>query len=84
MTLDDIRRFFTPRYVLHLEREVELWRGQNMSLLLQLQEALKPKAPVAHVAKQFPKFTPAKTSWEAYLADEIAKQEKEEDGTHSS
>lgn len=82
--LEQLRKFFTPRYVLHLEREVELWRGQNMSLLLQLQEALKPKSPVAHIAKQFPKFTPAKTSWGAYLADEIAKQEKEEDGTHSS
>jgi hypothetical protein len=77
VTLDDLRKFFTPRYVLHLEREVELWRGQNMSLLLQLQEALKP-TPVAHIKREFPKFTPKQTSWEAYLAEEIAKQEKEE------
>lgn len=82
MTLDDIRKFFTPRYVLHLEREIELWRGQNMSLVLQLQEALKP-APVAHIKREFPKIPPRQTSWEAYLADEISKQDKEDDGTHS-
>ena len=84
MTLDDIRKFFTPRYVLHLEREVELWRGQNTALLLQLQEALKPRVTAPAVKREFPKFAPAKTSWEAYLAEQIALQEKEEDGTHSS
>lgn len=79
MTLEDIRRFFTPRYVLHLEREVELWRGQNMSLLLQLQEALKPRVVPALPPRQFPVIPlPTKTSWEVHLAQEIKKQDQEE------
>jgi hypothetical protein len=75
--LEAIRRFFTSRYVLHLEREVELWRGQNMSLLLQLQEALKPTVQ-PQVKREFPKVAPMRTSWESYLAEEIRKQEQEE------
>jgi len=84
MTLDDLRKFFTPREVLQLQREVEYLRGHNNMLLLELREARSPKAAPA-VKREFPKFTPVKTSWEKYLEEQIALQEVEDvDGTHSS
>lgn len=77
--------FFTPRYVLHLEREVEHLRGSNAMLLLELKNALVPPIPVLS-RRLPPKFVPPVTKWEAYLAEQIALQEKEDtaDGTHSS
>lgn len=82
MTLDNIKKFFTSAHVLHMEAEIAHLRGQNAMLLLELKNALAPQ-PTPHVKREFPKITPAKTSWETYLAAEIAKQEVE-DGTHSS
>lgn len=82
--LDAIKRFLTSAHVLHMETEIAQLRGQVAMLHLQLMEALRP-TPAPAVKREFPKFTPAQTSWEAYLAAEIAKQEVEEvDGTHSS
>ena len=79
INLENIRRFFTSRTILNLEREVEYLRGHNNQLLLELREVRSPKP-----AREFPKFTPVKTSWEKYLEEQIALQEKEEiDGTHS-
>jgi hypothetical protein len=83
MTLEAIKRFLTSAHVLHLERECEYLRGQNAMLHVQLMEALKP-TPAPQVKREFPKFVAPKTSWESYLAEQIALQEKEEDGTHSS
>lgn len=81
--LDAIRKLFTSPYVLHMEREIEYLRGHNAQLLLELKTALIPPAPVS-VKRELPKYIPpVKTSWEAYLAEEIRKQEAE-DGTHSS
>ena len=79
--LTEIRRFFTSGHVLHMEAEIAQLRGQVAMLHLQLMEALKP-TPAAPVApRQFPKFAPpVKTSWESYLAEQIALQEKEDDG----
>ena len=83
MTLDDIRRFFTSRTILNLEREVEYLRGHNNQLLMELREVRSPK-PAMQVHREFPKFTPVKTSWEKYLEEEIKRQElEEENGTHS-
>jgi hypothetical protein len=84
VTLDDLKRLFTPRAILNLEREVEYLRGHNNMLLLQLREMSAPKLTAPTVKREFPKFTPARTSWESYLAEEIAKQEREDqDGAHS-
>lgn len=69
-----VRRFFTSRYVLHLENEVEHLRGQIDRLTMQLEMASKPPARKV----EFPKFTPTRTSWESYLAEQIALQDKEE------
>lgn len=77
MTLSDIRALFTSRYVLHLESEVAHLRGNNQMLLLELKQALVP-TPVAQVKREFPKFKPAQTSWDAYLAEQIKLQEEEE------
>jgi hypothetical protein len=78
VTLDDLKRFFTPRAILNLEREVEYLRGHNNMLLLQLREMSAPKITAPAVKREFPKFTPTKTSWEAFRDAEIAKQETEE------
>lgn len=87
--LTEIRKFFTSAHVLHMEAEIAQLRGQVAMLHLQLVEALKPAPPAPVAVRQpvFPKFTPAQTSWEAYLAEQIRLQEVEEepaDGTHSS
>lgn len=77
--LTEIKRFFTSAHVLHMEAEIAQLRGQVSMLHLQLMEALKP-APAAPVVKrEFPKVKPQQTSWEAYLAEQIALQDKEED-----
>ena len=85
--LTDIKRFFTSGHVLHMEAEIAQLRGQVAMLHLQLIEALKPPVlPAVHIKREFPKFIPQQTSWEAYLAAEIAKQDAEDtaaDGTHS-
>ena len=86
INLETLKRFFTSPHVLHMERECEYLRGQNAMLLLELKEALRPR-PAPAVMRERPKFVPpVKTSWESYLAEQIAAQEKEEvtDGTHSS
>jgi hypothetical protein len=83
--LDAIRRFLTSAHVLHMEAEIAQLRGQLAMLHLQLIEALKPAAPAPAVKREFPKFQPQQTSWEAYLAEQIRLQEEEEvtDGPHS-
>lgn len=82
--LSSIRKFLTSSHVLHMEAEIAYLRGQNSMLQLQLIESLKPKQSVITTPRQHIPFKPAVTSWDAYLAAEIAKQEQEEDGTHSS
>lgn len=85
--LDAIRKFFTSAHVLHMEAEIAQLRGQVAMLHLQLMESLKPAVPAPAVKREFPKFTPVQTSWEAYLAEQIRLQEVEEepaDGTRSS
>lgn len=85
--LDAIKRFFTSAHVLHMEDEIAQLRGQNAMLHLELMGALKPTPAAPAPPRQFPKFTPTKTSWESYVAEQMALQEKEEqpvDGTHSS
>lgn len=81
-----LRAALTPFYIKHLEAEIELLRGQNARLQLKLEDSFAPKTAAPAAPRQFPKFTPAKTSWEAFLAEEIAKQEQEEsqDGTSGS
>ena len=73
---------FKSAYVEHLETEIMTLRGHNNMLLLQLST---PKVAPA-VKREFPKFTPVKTSWEKHVEEEMRKQELEEtpDGTHSS
>lgn len=75
--LEALRRFFTSSHVLHMEAEIAQLRGQNNMLHLQLMEALKPTPAAPAVKREFPKFTPARTSWESYLAEQIALQEVE-------
>lgn len=78
--LDSLRRALTSAHVLHMEAEIAQLRGQVSMLHLQLIEALKP-TPAPAVKREFPKFKPAQTSWEAYLAEQIALQDKEADVT---
>lgn len=81
MTLEDIKRFLTSPHVLHMEKEIDYLRGQNAKLQLELKEALTPRQPSVAPPRQFPTFVqPQKTSWEQYRDDEIARQEKEENG----
>jgi hypothetical protein len=84
--LETIKRFFTSAHILHMEAEIAQLRGHVAMLHLQLLEALKPAAPAPAVKREFPKFTPTRTSWESYLAEQMALQEIEEvaDGTYSS
>lgn len=78
MQLDAIKRFFTSAHVLHMEAEIAQLRGQNAMLHLELMGALKPTPAAPAPPRQFPKFTPAKTSWESYVAEQMALQEVEE------
>lgn len=76
--MEVIRSFFTSRYVLHLENEVEHLRGQIGRLTMQLEMVSRPPAPQPIRKVEFPKFTPTRTSWEAYRDEQIALQDKEE------
>jgi hypothetical protein len=76
--IDTLRRALTSAHVLHMEAEITQLRGQVSMLHLQLMEALKPTPAAPAVKREFPKFTPARTSWESYLAEQIELQDKEE------
>ncbi len=84
MTLSDLKTFLTPRYVLHLEQEVEYLRGQVSRLTIVAEMNSKPAPHIMRTPPVPPK--PARTSWEVYRDEQIALQEKEDlvDGTHSS
>lgn len=69
---------FVSRYTSHLEAENEQLKCEVSVLRLKLETALAPK-PVVYAPRPTVQtvYKPARTSWESYLEEQIALQDKE-------